>query len=493
MRILLISPPYILVPGEPKHLGPPLGLAYIASVLLKQKVSVKILDCAVEDYENEYHLNDGTTIYGLSIDNIIKYIVEYSPDVIGLSLMFSLLNDFGHELCKAIKVSSPDTKIVLGGSHATVMADELIKFSYIDFVIRGEGDYAFSELIEYLLGNRSIDNVRSITWKSNENIHSNPQIFIDNLDLLPLPSRSLLNIEQYIRIGRMQGFETTAGHRVTTMITSRGCPARCIFCSIQAVWGNKFRPHSPAYVLNELEHLKNDYNMDYIVFEDDNLTFDKDRATQIFQGMIDKNLNIKWTAPNGVALWRLDVEMLELMKRSGCMHIALAFESGDQHTLTKIIKKPLVLSKIKHIPVICRKLGINTTGFFVIGFPGETIESIERSLDYAVNSEVDNLLVMVATPYPGTVLYDICCNQGYINAQDFSFYKLMTRTGQIETPEFSPSDLDRMIAKTLLRFSLRHPMRNGLRVIRRLCIDPKNTFLFLKKKASDLFVRSAHS
>ena len=487
MKILLISPPYFLFTGEPKWVSPPLGLAYMAAVLEGKGHELKIIDCALDGYDNEYKIDDEAAYYGLSIEKILEIVSDYSPSVIGISIMFSTLSQISDKICNAIRNKFPDIKIVIGGAHASVLVDELLNSSSVDFIIRGEGEYALSELLEHLSGARPIDKVRNLSWQDeNGKVHSTPQVFIEDLDRLPLPARHLLNIDAYIRIGKLQGFRQTQGSRATTMITSRGCPAKCVFCAIHPLWGKKFRHHSPEYVLKELKYLRDKFGITHILFEDDNLTFSRDRALHIFQGMIDENLNLKWITPNGVALWRLDQSMLELMKKSGCIHLCLAFESGVQDTLTKIIKKPLRLDKIKDIPSICKKLGIETTGFFVVGFPGETMEAIERTLDYAVKSELDDIALMIATPYPGTQLYQICDENGYLEPQ-YSYNNLMTRIGQIQTPDFAPDQLDYLIEKAILRFSIYHPLRSFKKLAKRFIAKPLDTPLFIVRKLNYLF------
>ena len=271
MNILLINPPYPFIPDEVKTASPPLGLAYIAAMLEQNNYPVKIVDCVIEGYNTETEISNGIRTYGLSKREIIHIIEEYQPSVIGISAIFSTLDSIIRELSRDIKETFPEVKIVVGGTHATVMAEELICEPSIDYVIRGEGEYAFLGLVEYLEMKRQIDEVNNLTWKENGEIRSTPQQFIEDIDQLPRPARHLLNIEGYIKIGRMHG-SPEKGVRAATLITSRGCPAKCIFCSIHSVWGRTFRGHSPEYVLNEMQELREQYKINHLLFEDDNLT-----------------------------------------------------------------------------------------------------------------------------------------------------------------------------------------------------------------------------
>ncbi len=486
MRILLLSPPYVLFPRETKFASPPLGLSYIAALLEKNNYEVKIIDAVVEAYKTVTDYDNGTSVYGMSKNDILNTLDEYQPDVLGISFIFSTLNAVLSELGPLIKEKFPRIKIVLGGTHPTVMADTLIKEPYVDYIIRGEGEFAFLKLLKYLQGNQEIENVNNLTWYENGEVRSNAQEFIEDIDKLPHPARHLLNMEGYIQIGALQG-GTNRGKRATTMITSRGCPAKCVFCSIHSVWGRKFRGHSPEYVLEELQELHEKYKINHIVFEDDNITLNKKRVESIFQGMIDKEFNFTWDAPNGIALWTLDENLLTLCRKSGCYLVSLAIESGDPHTLKNLINKPLKLEKVEPIVNKCRELGIRTIGFFVIGLPGETMEAMQRSLDYAVELKLDFLGIMIATPYPGTRLYDICQKNGYL-PDNFQVEKLITRIGQISTPDFTPEDVENLVNIMLARWAIKNPVKTIRLIIEKFRASPKQVTAFIVKKLAIVIV-----
>lgn len=484
MRILLLNPPFPLFPGESKFASPPLGLAYIAAVLQKSGHDVRILDSVAEGYKKETYSQDNVLIYGLPYKEIIERIKDFTPDIVGISCIFSTLHDIVLSLSAAIKESLPGTKIVLGGTHATVLAEELIVMAAIDFIIKGEGEYAMLGLVEHLCGKRKLEEVDNLVWKQNSSVNSNPQKFIENIDELPFPARHLLPMSTYNRISMLQGVSRVKGH-ATTVITSRGCPASCVFCSIHAIWGNKFRAHSVGYVLSELKFLKENFGISHIVFEDDNITFDRKRAGEIFRGMIDRDFQFTWSAPNGIAAWCLDEALLKLIRESGCLVLFLAIESGDADTLNNIIHKPLSLGKFLEIIRICRKLRITTQAFFVIGFPRETIKSMQKSMAFAERLNVDRISIAIATPYPGTKLYEICKTEGYLS-KNFDLTKLMTRIGQIHTSEFGPHDVEKLASMTYIRFALRHPFKTIRRFIERIQKDPIQALYFVFRRLSSI-------
>jgi len=480
MRVFLLNPPYPLFSGETKFASPPLGLAYIASVLRKSGHEVLILDSVIEGYSLERDLTKDTKIYGLTKEMILEKVKSFNPDVVGISCIFSTLHNIVLDLADFLKQNFLSLKIVLGGTHATVYADKLMESKSIDFIVRGEGEYAMLGLLDCLGGKKNLGDIDNLVWRDNDSLKFNPQKFIDDIDQLPYPARDLLNMEAYRNIGILQG-ATHSGSNPTTVITSRGCPANCVFCSIHSVWGKKFRAHSVDYVLAELKSLKQNFAINYILFEDDNITFDRQRAERIFQGMIDNNFQFRWTAPNGVAIWCLDEKLLSLIKKSGCEVLFLAVESGDQDTLKNIVNKPLDLQKAKEIINVCRKLKIKTQAFFVIGLVGETIESMNKSMGFAKRLNVDRISIAVATPYPGTRLYDICKEKGFLS-KDFDITRLMTRSGQICTNEFSPKDVEKIASAAYIGFSLRHPFKTISRILEKILVDPKQTFNFIFKR-----------
>lgn len=189
----------------------------------------------------------------------------------------------------------------------------------------------------------------------------------------------------------------------TNIVTSRGCPGNCVFCSIHAIWGHCWRPRSPERVVAEMENLVNRYGIREFYVLDDSVTLDKQRLIKICQLILEKGLDIRWAAPNGIAIWTLDREVLEAMKKSGFYRITFGIESGCPKTL-KFIRKPIILEKAKKIIRLCNQLGLWTHSTFVIGFPEETREDIKESVDWMINSGLDFATFFIATPYAGTDL-----------------------------------------------------------------------------------------
>jgi radical SAM superfamily enzyme YgiQ (UPF0313 family) len=192
--------------------------------------------------------------------------------------------------------------------------------------------------------------------------------------------------------------------------------------------------------LAEIEQLVTAYGIKEIHFEDDNMTAIAQRSKEIFQGMIDKHFDLTWCAPNGLAVFALNDEIVTLMQKSGCFSVAIAIESGCQAVLDGIVHKPLNLQKVKPLVRKMRSLGLHTKAFFIIGFPDETKEQIQMTLDFAKNIGLDWVALNIATPLPGTTMYDICKKKGYL-CGDFELSKLKYTIGSIKTDEFNPEYL----------------------------------------------------
>ena len=490
VRILLLNPAIRLIKGEPRYASPPLGLAYIAASLEAVGCVVTIIDAVALGYQIETSYGDGVIGVGAAPEAVLPLIRDFKPDLVGISCIFTFSHQISRAFAASIKGHFPEIKIVFGGTHATVTAGSLILEPYCDFVIRGEGERAMRCLVEAEGGRRRHEDVPGLTFRGADGrVADNPIDFVMDLDSLPRPARHLLDMEFYAGVGRMQGGASGAGARSTTLITSRGCPASCTFCSIHSVWGKAFRGHSADYVLAELEELRTRYRIDHAIFEDDNITHDGERAEAIFRGMIDRDMNMTWETPNGVALWRLTESLVSLIKAAGCIRLCVAIESGNQETLYKIIKKPLNLAKANKIIEYCRRIGLQTTAFFVIGFPDETREAIAISLRYAERVPTGSICIGIATPYPGTELYDQCVKKGCLDAS-FNPNNLYTRVGVIRTAEFTPELLQRMIARTQLRRALRFPIQTLIRLSEKFATDPGAVMAFLVHRiASKLFPR----
>ena len=476
MRILLIQPPYDLQPDDERQTMPPLGLAYIAAVLEREHYQIRILDCVAEGFHHLLPLSDGRRRHGLDPESVKRELEDYQPKLVGVSCLFSAQSQAAHDTCALIKQILPEAVVVMGGAHPSALPEDTLADSNVDAVAIGEGEFSMLRIAQAVAArNFPPENGDGLALRRAGRICVQPlNERIEQLDTLPQPARHLLPMRKYFEYRAPHG-SVVKRNPCTNMITSRGCPAQCSFCSIHNVWGRRFRYHSATRVIEEIESLIGDYGVREIQFEDDNLTLRKQRTSAICQAIIERRIDISWSTPNGVAVYALDEKMLELMRAAGCHHITLGIESGNQHTLKEIIGKPLRLEKVPPIVQACRKLGLGVSAFFVVGFPGESRAAIRQTFDFALELDVDTLNFFTATPYPGTRLYRECIEQGLIETP-VDYARLRIGRPLINTSQWSATELLDWVraaqACFYRRAARRHPVRFFRTVLSKFVREP---------------------
>ncbi|MFH1398345.1 MAG: radical SAM protein [Candidatus Omnitrophota bacterium] len=490
-KIMLIVPAATISSEYSKEIQPPLGLAYIAACLEKD-YQVKILDAACEGWYEERKETNGFLTYGLDYTQISKRIQDFNPDVVGVSCLFSMQHKNAHRVCQVAKKTNINIITIMGGAHPSVLAEETLKDDSVDFVVIGEGEQSTKELLDSLRDNKDVSSIDGIAFKVNNKILINPKTkFIEDLDSLPLPARHLLPMDKYFKINLPHGISSRYRPN-TPVVTSRGCPANCIFCSIHSIWGYTFRGRRAENIIQELEFIKDTYDIKEIQFEDDNLTFDKTRAMRLFQLMVDKKIGLAWTTPNGVSLWNLDKDLLSKMKEAGCYRLCLAIESGDQKLLSETIKKPLRLQKVLELMRWIKYYGFETDAFFVVGFPDETKGQLKNTFEFASKLNTDNTTFYLATPYPGTELFKICSREGWLD-KDFSLSNLGVKKANIYTKYFSRNELEKIVAYQTLKLKIsllwRNPKAFYRKVLKRFFKTPGQFISLVNKLVEKTFSR----
>jgi magnesium-protoporphyrin IX monomethyl ester (oxidative) cyclase len=412
-KVLLIFPPFTVSSSDYPTPDPPLGLAYIAAVLEKYQYPVKILDALALGIEQAKKKKGDLSKVGLSKRQIKKVIADYQPAIVGISCAYTAHAPDAHEVAAWVKEVDPKILVVFGGAHATACAPLVLKDKNVDIVVLGEGELAFLELVDFWERKKDFSQVQSTAQRRKDKIIINPRHeFITNLDDLPDPAWHLLPMDIYLK-RQIKTREFSMRTPRTNIITSRGCPGNCVFCSIHAIWGHRWRPRSPEKVVAEMEHLVKTYGVREFYVLDDNISIKRDRLIKICDLIRKKGLDIKWAAPNGVALWTLDKKVLEKMKQSGFYRITFGIESGCPRIL-KFIRKPMVLKRAEEIIDISNRLGLWTHSTFIIGFPDETKEEIEETINWTINSGLDFVSFYIATPYPGTDLHEEFVKNGLL-------------------------------------------------------------------------------
>ncbi len=488
MRVMLIRPPYTDYEGtEPPRVGIPLGTLSVAACVEKQGHAVNVFDALtyMDKTGDKKH-------FGASWERIEGAVREFSPDVVGIANLFSTQLEKSMALPKMIKGIGNGIKIMVGGPHATVRPQDFLSAG-ADFVIIGEGEESATALLEHLEGKKNIESVSGVAYMRNGEVKINKAQYVQNLDALPFPAYHLVDMEMYFTMV-FRGFSSRPQdpfykpRREITMITSRGCPFNCVFCSIHPTMGYKHRVHSADYVANHIEYVIRNYRVQFIHFEDDNLTLDQKRFADILDRLDERGIRVEWDTPNGVRADTLTRELLKKMKSSGVSELRIAIESGVQKVLDNIVKKNLDISKAVQVAKDCRELGIPLSAFYVIGIPGETKEDIQKTLDLAYRLMKEYGVtphVNVAHPIVGTELYQMAAEKGYLVDEDYT-KGFIFGTGRIKTGDFTPEDISRMskeFYKKVKRLYMVQTIKSPkmlLRSVKTLLRYPRSTLRLIK-------------
>jgi anaerobic magnesium-protoporphyrin IX monomethyl ester cyclase len=482
MRICLINPPRIQSKlwGKPSVFQP-LDIAYIAAVLEKEH-EIRIIDAPNEGWRILEEIDGKKYRQGLTNKEISTRIKQWSPDVVGITIPFSGWCRPAYEVASIAKEVDKEITIVLNGLHPSARPNDCLAHPNIDFTVIGEPEQTMLELMDVLEQGKAAGpkKVKGIGFKQNgENIFTVARPPIQNLDSLPFPARHLLPMDEYFAAVKENPLRGEISKRWAVMITSRGCPNNCIFCSVHVVNGKQWRSRSPSNVVDEIEQLVQTYRIKQIDFNDDNITLDKERMEAICKLIVKRGIDIEWFNPTGVRADTLDENLLLKMKESGCKKLRVAPESGVQRVVNQIIKKKQNLKDVENAVVLCKKVGIKVGCFFVIGFIGETKEEMEETINFAYKLKrlgADSFVFSIATPLYGTELYEQAKSGGFLR-ECFNDEALSEGGPLIETPEFTAEDLRMLCAKA----NLANPIFTRDRLIRAMR-DPKKTLKIIFKR-----------
>lgn len=460
MHITLINPPFTFSQGSVITFSQCLGILYIAAAVKKRGHDVMVLDAFFEGQKKSIPLQDNLFKVGLDNKDIIANIPE-NTDLVGVSVPFSHLAFLAHTLVCEIKQRFASTPVVMGGVYPSTQPELAIQ-SDADYIVLGEGEHAVCELIDYLgvSGNRLLP--AGILCRNNHQSLDIKPTYVQDIDQLPFPARSLIPFRQYAA----QSQRNISGRWLTaSILTSRGCPFDCEFCSVHPVCSYKWRPRSSESVLKEIDELVDCYGINNFEIEDDNFTLKKDRAIEILGGIIKRNQKnrhqkISWGAFNGLRIDTLDEELMGVIAQSNCLNMSLALEHGDEEVL-KNMHKRLDLIKVVEVVKLLHKFRISSTIFVLYGYPGETRKRFENAIKFYTRLKKLAPLVtfafFVVQPYPGTKLFTRCVEEGYLKPDTFQDIHKIPRFSTesaylIRTPDFDEEELKRrrqILMKTL--------------------------------------------
>jgi radical SAM superfamily enzyme YgiQ (UPF0313 family) len=412
MKVLLITMPYLsdkyrgLYKRTPATL-PLLGVAYIAAVLEKHNIPVKLLDA----WGN-----------GLTFDDIRQEIETYSPDIIGISCVTTTFG-IAVDLAKKIRLFSKNIQIVIGGPLVSAIPAEVLEqIPWIDIVVIGEGEYTMLELAQ----GKNLSSIKGIAFRQQERIIiTEARPLLDNLDELPFPARHFYNLSNYNR-----PFFEFHGKPYTTIVTSRGCPFKCKFCASHVVAGKQVRLRSISNIVEEIDSLIAKYNVKFISIADDApvFTMNQDRLLEFCKAI--KGKKFTWGAKARAD--SINEENLSVMSKAGCRELEIGCESGNPDIL-KDWDKGVTVTQVQKAFSLMRKYGINSVALFMLGAPNETEESVRQTIDFIIRLNPTYVIATILHPYPGSDAFEFLYKHNMLKRRDWEDI----RNPQPESPALS--------------------------------------------------------
>jgi anaerobic magnesium-protoporphyrin IX monomethyl ester cyclase len=392
-RVVLVSPPSSYSSNHPVVPMMPLGSACLAASLEAAGVDARIVDLTFIFQQS------------IGIGDVARSVLRLEPSVVGISSYTSTIPS-AYRLAKALRQERAGLPIVVGGAHVSALPERTLQeCEGIDAVVAGEGDEVFPELTRrFMQDGRSADlsGIRGVLARDGDELAGDPSpVYVDDVDSLPLPARHLLDLPTYIRHSY---HERARRWPIANMVTSRGCPFSCVFCS-RSNNGKRYRPRSPEKVLEELKELRR-RGFREVQIVDDNFTADRERVLEICRLIRSEGLDMSFCTPNGIRVDSVDEEVLTEMYRAGFYAVAFGAESGDDAVLEKIMKG-ITSSDILRAVRAAKRIGFYVSLFSIIGLPGSSVESEKRTLRLVRESGADSTTASVCTPYPGSALWEM--------------------------------------------------------------------------------------
>jgi len=424
MKVLLVVPPSRSTVVEIFGTGgPPLNLAYLASALESEGHEVRIVD---------------SLALGYGLRELGQEVRSFDPDVVGITATTPAIYR-AYEVAELVKAISPDCVVVLGGPHATFASSEVLSdCPHVDVVVRGEGEMTLCDVVNRLARGSGLKGVLGITHRHGGTIrHEPPRPLVKDIDALPWPAYHLLPMDRY-------EFE---GVRFGVMLTSRGCPYRCIFCSSSKLMGKVWRARSPEDVVEEARLLAEEYRIRELEFLDDTFTLDMRRARRIADLLVEEGLDMNWSCSSRANT--ISEELALRLRRAGCHSIYLGVESASQETLN-FLKKGITVEQVLDAFRALRKADLNIVATFILGIPCETKDMMVRTIRFAKKMNPTLAQFTIFTPYPGTEAYEEARRKGLLLTRDWSKYDTLTPV--LKHPYVSPREIMRLFYRAYLSF-----------------------------------------
>ena len=422
VKTSLVNPPPLK--GVCRHqLYLPIGLAYLAAVLEDNGYEVTVIDCPALEMTHE---------------DLKTKLASSEPDVIGITSMTPTIQS-ALQSAHVAKEACPESIVVLGGPHATFMDGQVLaEEEAVDVVVRSEGEQTLLELAQNVSNPKALNSIEGITFRKDGHVVRTPnRPFIQNLDELPLPAYKYFPLEKYRLFGR----------RMLPIITSRGCPSQCSFCTSAQMFGKGFRARSPKNIVDELEWLRDTHGADAFTFYDDTFTLDKKRALEICEEIKKRKIGLPWDCQTRVST--VSREILLKMREANCQQVFFGVESGCQKILDAV-KKGTTVEQNERAIRLAKDVGLFVAVSVMIGYPGETKDMLQETIDLIRKAEPDDVYICVATPYPGTELRNLVEETGWEMSNDWGRYDTITPV--FVNPNLSAEDIRKLRTSFYNRF-----------------------------------------
>jgi radical SAM superfamily enzyme YgiQ (UPF0313 family) len=442
MRILLVNPKSKL-PIDTR-ISPSLGLAYLATAAENRGDRVRIYDGDVEEKSQD-------------VTALTAVVRDFAPEVVGITANTTQITAAWRDAELVKSLSS--ALVILGGPHPTSLPEESAAKPFVDVVVRGEGENTWLELLSILeaedwtLG--SLSQVAGITYQAEGgeviSTPDRPSIPVEELNAMPMPAWHLFRLDRYTNL---QPTVDQVDGPSLPILTSRGCPYRCTYCS--QIGPRRWRARSVDSVVTEWRWLVRDLGAAEIGVLDDSFNIDRQRVLEICQRLVDEGLNqVPWIMINGIRANLADEEVLGAMKRAGCIRAAFGVESGNQQILDSVVDKHLTLDQVRLAFKAARAVGMETIGFFIVGLPGETEETMDDTIRFACELDPVVANFSIATPFPGTQMYETVKAQGHLLAETWDDFVFFEGKARFEMPGLPAELVERKWKEAYRRFYLR--------------------------------------
>lgn len=445
MKLVLTRPYY-----QSHIITPPLGIGYLASFLKQHGIEVIVLDALKEK---------------ISAQALVERIMKEQPQAVGISCLTAYYPECV-ELSRSLKAR--DVRCIIGGVHPTFLPFQTLIDTEADFVICGEGENALLQLIKAGFSHAGIPGVYAKGDLAAEPEVVERGIPVADLNTLPFPDWEQMPPASYPKAPHGA---IVKNFPIGVITTTRGCPYPCTFCASPGFYNRRIRFRAPENVVDEIEYLITRFGVKEIHFEDDNLTLHRDHITRICSVMIERGLDISWGCPNGIRADKVDEELIRLMRRSGCYYFAFGVESANPQIL-KNIKKMEGIETVRTAIELAAKAGISCQGFFIFGLPGETEETIEETIDFAVRSRLARAQFLILDVLPGSELWTALKGK----------FKPNWHKNSYKEPEWLPEGVSRqMLLKAQSRAFCRFYFRPAILLRLLLSMHPRQIVFLMQR------------